>query len=65
MCGRYITPDEAEIEEFWHIGRRNWRNPFEDVRHARFNVAPQQGNPHSHVPVIRADADGTLELTDM
>lgn len=65
MCGRYVTPEEAEIEEFWHIGRHNWRSPFEDVRHARFNVAPQQGNPRSYVPVIRADAEGTLELTDM
>jgi len=65
MCGRYVPPEVAEIEEFWHIGRHNWRSPFEDIRHARYNVAPQQGNPRSYVPVIRADADGVLELTDM
>jgi putative SOS response-associated peptidase YedK len=65
MCGRYVSPAEAEIERFWHIGRHNWRSPFERVRHARFNVAPQQGNPNNHIPVIRADSDGTLELTDM
>ena len=65
MCGRYVPPEVAEIERFWHIGRHNWRSPFENVRQARFNVAPQQGNPRNHVPVIRADADRALELTDM
>lgn len=65
MCGRYVAPDEADIERFWHIGRHNWQSPFTSVRHARFNVAPQQGNPRNHIPVIRADADGTLELGDM
>jgi len=65
MCGRFVTPSEREIEAFWHIGRHNWRSPFEGVRLARFNVAPQQGNPKNHVPVIRGDADGVLELTDM
>jgi putative SOS response-associated peptidase YedK len=65
MCGRYVAPDEAEIEAFWHIGRHNWRTPYARVRQARFNVAPQQGNPQNYVPVIRADADGALELTDM
>jgi putative SOS response-associated peptidase YedK len=62
MCGRFVPPNEAEIEAFWHIGRKNVRNPF---RGDRFNVAPQQGNPRGHIPVIRADKDGTLELTDM
>jgi putative SOS response-associated peptidase YedK len=65
MCGRYVAPGEAEIERYWHIGRHNWRSPFPSVRQRRYNVAPQQGNPRSHVPVIRADAEGTLELTDM
>ena len=65
MCGRFVAPGEAEIEAFWHIGRNNWRSPYARVRQARFNVAPQQGNPQNHVPVIRADADGVLELTDM
>lgn len=65
MCGRFVTPDEREIEDFWHIGRKNWKNPFAGIHEARFNVAPQQGNPQNYIPVIRADADGTLELTDM
>lgn len=65
MCGRFVTPDEAEIERFWHIGRHTWRSPFESVRHARFNVAPQQGNPRNFVPIIRTAEDGTLEVTDM
>lgn len=65
MCGRFVTPEEREIEDFWHIGRKNWKSPFAGLRPARFNVAPQQGNPANYIPVIRADADGTLELTDM
>ena len=65
MCGRFVTPDVAEIERFWHIGRHNIRNPFAGLASARYNVAPQQGNPQNHIPVIRADADGTLELTDV
>ena len=65
MCGRFVTPDEREIEDFWHIGRKNWKSPFAGAPEARFNVAPQQGNPRNHIPVIRADPDGTLELTDM
>lgn len=65
MCGRFVTPEQREIEAFWHIGRHNWRSPYENVRNARFNVAPQQGNPKNHVPVICADAEGVLELTDM
>lgn len=23
MCNRYVSPEEAEIERFWHIGPRN------------------------------------------
>ena len=65
MCGRFVTPEELEIENFWHIGRKNWKNPFSGLRQARFNVAPQQGNPSNYIPVIRADADGTLQLTHM
>lgn len=30
MCNRYVSPDQAEIERFWHIGRHNpWRGQFE------------------------------------
>jgi putative SOS response-associated peptidase YedK len=32
MCTRYISPEQAEIERFWHIGRHNqpqWWKPAE------------------------------------
>jgi len=55
MCGRYVSPEEAEIERFWHIGRHG-RQPF--GRH--FNVAPS-----SVVPVLRVDrATGEIELVN-
>jgi len=63
MCGRFVTPDVAEIERFWHLGRHNFRNPFAGLSQARFNVAPQQGNPESYVPVIRTNPEGARELT--
>jgi len=64
MCGRFVTPDEAEIERFWHVGRHNWKSPFWSIRQARFNVPPQQDAPENYILAIRADPDGTLELTD-
>jgi putative SOS response-associated peptidase YedK len=51
MCGRYVSPEEAEIERFWHIGRHN-NNPFG----RRFNVAPT-----TQVPLLRA-GEGGFEL---
>jgi putative SOS response-associated peptidase YedK len=55
MCGRYVSPDQAEIERFWHIGRRN-SNPFP----RRYNVAPT-----SMVPILRLDrATGEIELVN-
>lgn len=42
MCTRYITPEQAEIERYWEIGRRNpWRLPHEVF-------------PRSQGPFIRA-----------
>lgn len=30
MCNRYVAPDQADIERFWHIGRHNpWRGEVE------------------------------------
>lgn len=52
MCGRYVSPEQAEIERFWHIGRHN-SNPF--GRH--YNVAPRV-----QVPIIYSTDDG-LELS--
>ncbi len=57
MCGRYVSPEQAAIERFWHIGRSS-PNPFA----ARYNVAPQQGNPANYIPVVRQAEDGALEL---
>jgi len=55
MCGRYVSPEQAEIERFWHIGRHD-SNPFG----RRFNVAPA-----SIVPILRLDrATGEIELTN-
>lgn len=53
MCGRYVSPEQAAIERFWHIGRHDG-NPF--GRH--FNVAPS-----AIVPILRVDrSTGELEL---
>ena len=53
MCGRYVSPEEAEIERFWHIGRHN-SNPF--ARH--FNVSPT-----AIIPILRLDrSTGEIEL---
>lgn len=60
MCGRYVSPDEAAIERFWHLGRRS--DPLAGFFKARYNVAPQQGNPSAYVPVVRLDRDSNLEL---
>ncbi len=53
MCGRYVSPEQAEIERFWHIGRHNL-DPFG----RRFNISPA-----SLVPVLRLHrATGEIEL---
>jgi putative SOS response-associated peptidase YedK len=55
MCGRYVSPEQAEIERFWHIGRHN-SNPFP----RRYNVSPA-----SMVPILRLDrATGEIELVN-
>ncbi|BAN47263.1 SOS response-associated peptidase [Metapseudomonas resinovorans] len=52
MCGRYVTPSDRAIEDFWHIGARNSGRWIQS-----FNVAPT-----TQVPMIRQDAQGELEL---
>jgi putative SOS response-associated peptidase YedK len=52
MCGRYVSPSEAEIERFWHIGRHN-SNPFGP----RYNVSPT-----TVVPMLRSSDTGGLDL---
>src|SRR5258708_5812533 len=48
MCGRYVSPEQAEIERFWHIGRHNY-DPFG----RSFNVSPT-----SQVPLLRRGESG-------
>lgn len=47
MCNRYVTPSQAEIERFWHIGNRNQPQWWEAVIH-----------PRAVGPFIRADDIG-------
>lgn len=55
MCGRYVSPEEAEIERWWHLGRHN-NNPFQ----RRFNVSPTQ-----IIPILRLDREtGEIELVN-
>jgi putative SOS response-associated peptidase YedK len=52
MCGRYVTPEEADIERLWNV---RGGNPFP----TRFNVAPT-----TPVPIIYVDKqDGGRRLT--
>ncbi|MEO8039152.1 MAG: SOS response-associated peptidase [Betaproteobacteria bacterium] len=53
MCGRYVPPDEAAMERFWRIDRRNWAG----WPGPRFNVAPT-----TIVPIIVEAQDGAYEL---
>lgn len=52
MCGRFVLPEVAEIERYWHVGRHNWH----DFIVPAFNVAPT-----TRVPIILRAADGSLE----
>ena len=54
MCGRYVATDEASIERFWQIDRRNWHGWLTP----RFNVAPS-----TEVPILLKAEDGAYELT--
>ena len=31
MCNRYVSPDEAAIERYWHIGRHNVNQPWKSA----------------------------------
>lgn len=52
MCGRYVSPSEAEIERFWQLTDAQIRNPLAQ----RFNVSPA-----AIVPILRLGDDGMLE----
>ncbi|MBE0623493.1 MAG: SOS response-associated peptidase [Burkholderiales bacterium] len=64
MCGRYVSPEQAAIERQWHIGRHNQPNLSEPFA-ARYNVAPQQGNPKNFIPVVRQSDSDELELVQL
>lgn len=52
MCGRYVSPSDWAIENYWHIGARNSGRWIQS-----FNVAPT-----TQVPMLRLDPQGELEL---
>lgn len=52
MCGRYVPPDEAALERFWQVDRRNWEGWIKPL----FNVAPT-----TRVPIIVQASDGSYE----
>ena len=49
MCGRYVSPAQAEIERYWEITDPQIRNPLAQ----RFNVSPT-----ATVPMIYRATDG-------
>jgi putative SOS response-associated peptidase YedK len=55
MCGRYVHPDEAAMERFWKIDRRN----SVTFLLPSFNVAPT-----TRVPIIVRGQSGLLEVRD-
>lgn len=52
MCGRYVSPDEAAMERFWHIGRHNSGRWIDRV----YNVSPT-----SIVPMVVRNEAGEQE----
>lgn len=50
MCTHYLAPDEAEIEQMWHIGRHNPLRWAGDLR------------PRGQGPFLRLFEPGQLEL---
>lgn len=55
MCNRYVSPEQAEIERFWHIGRHNQPQPWKLA----------EVFPRAPGPFIRSELgdDGHSELT--
>ena len=56
MCGRYVTPGQAEIERDWHY---SWpgNSPERDITRIVYNAAPTQ-----RLPVFRIHAERGPEL---
>lgn len=53
MCGRFVTPEIAAMERFWHVGGRNWHQFILPT----FNVAPT-----TQVPILLKDQNGEWEV---
>lgn len=53
MCGRYVTPEEAAMERYWHIGRHNSGRWIDRV----YNVAPT-----NIVPMVVRNEAGEQEV---
>ncbi|WP_430292958.1 SOS response-associated peptidase [Pseudomonas sp. B1-22] len=53
MCGRYVTPEEAAMERYWHIGARNSGQWIRRI----YNVAPSQ-----QVPMVLLNEEGEQEV---
>ena len=53
MCGRYVTPSQAEMERYWALTSAQIRNPFSRPLHV---------SPTATVPILRRDRNGRLEL---
>lgn len=48
MCNRYVSPAQAEIERFWHIGRQNpWRGQIEIFPRAQGPFLRTSGDDHT------------------
>jgi len=62
MCGRYVTPAERDMERYWEIKRPG--NPFAGVP-GQFELVNYNVFPTAPIPVIRAGADGALEILPM
>jgi len=45
MCGRYVTPDERAMENYFHVGRHNW-----NTWATRYNVGPTMPVPVVYNP---------------
>ncbi len=51
MCNRYVSPEQAEIERYFEVGRRNPAPPW-----------PAEIFPRASGPFVRLDRDGKREL---
>jgi putative SOS response-associated peptidase YedK len=53
MCGRYASPEQAEMQRYWELSHARVRNPLTQT----INVTPTM-----IVPMLRLNPTGSLEL---